>query len=131
MSQLIPDLKNATSWSVLQQAGNANGNGAVVDLQTVKGPVTFVLAVGQSTHGVGSLNVANIEDSPDNTTFTVVAGGNFSPVANTANASNVGIQTRTYDVRALKRYVRCRVEVSGTNANIPLAAHVITQAERV
>jgi len=128
---LIPDLTNAGTWSVLQQAGNANGNGTVLDLQTYKGPVTFVCAVGQSTHGVGTLNTANIEDSADNSTFNAVTGGAFTAVVNSANASNVGIQTKTFDVRALRRYVRCPITLSGTNANIPLAIHAIGQKERV
>jgi hypothetical protein len=130
MSQLLTDLTNSAVWTVLQQAGNANGNGTVLDLSTYKGPVTFVCAVGQSTHGVGTLNVANIEDSADNATFTAVTGGAFTAVVNTANASNVGIQKKTFDVRALDRYVRVPIEVSGTNANIPLAIHVIGQLER-
>ncbi len=128
---LIPDLTNAGTWSVLQQAGNANGNGTVLDLQTYKGPVTFVCAVGQSTHGVGTLNTANIEDSADNSTFNAVTGGAFTAVVNSANASKVGIQTKTFDVRALRRYVRVPITLSGTNATIPLAIHAIGQKERV
>lgn len=128
---LLPNLNAAATFTVLQQAGNANGNGSVLDLQTYKGPVTFVCAVGQSTVGVGTLNVANIEHSSDNTTFTAVTGGNFAAVVNTANASNAGIQTRSFDVRDLNRYVRVPIQVSGTNANIPLSIHAIGQKERV
>lgn len=131
MSQLITDLKNAATFTQLQLLGNANGNGNVLDLATHKGPVTFLLAVGQSSHGVGNLNVANVEDSADNSTFTVVSGGNFTAVVNTANASNVGLQQKTFDVRALNRYVRVRTEVSGTNCNIPLAVVAISQKERI
>lgn len=128
---LLPNISAAATITVLQQAGNANGNGSVLDLQTYKGPVTFVCAVGQSTHGVGTLNVANIEDSADNSTFTAVTGGAFTAVVNTANASNVGIQTKTFDVRDLDRYVRVPIQVSGTNANIPISIHAIGQKERV
>jgi hypothetical protein len=131
MSQILPDLTNAATWTVLQSAGNANGNGTVLDLAPYKGPITIVLAVGQSTHGVGTLNVANIQDSTDNTTFADITGGNFAAVVNTANASNVGIQTKTFDVRVLDRYLRLPIEVSGTNANIPISVHVIGQKERV
>lgn len=131
MSQTAIDLTNASTFTVLQQAGNANGNGAVLDLQTYKGPVTFVCAVGQSTVGVGTLNAAYIQDSTDNSTFTNVTGGSFTAVVNTANASNVGIQTKTISGRSLNRYVRCPIELSGTNANIPLSIHVIGQKERV
>ncbi len=128
---LLPNLNAAATYTVLQQAGNANGNGTVLDLQAYKGPVTFVCAVGQSTHGTGTLNVANVEHSTDNSNFAAVTGGNFAPVVDTSNASNVGIQTRTFDVRELNRYVRCPIQVSGTNANIPIAIHAIGQKERV
>lgn len=131
MSNLITDLTNAATWTVLQQAGNANGNGTVLDLATYKGPVTFVCAVGQSTVGVGTIDSANIEHSSDNTTFAAVTGGAFTAVVNTANASNVGIQKKSFEVRALNRYVRVPLVVSGTNANIPLSIHAIGQKERV
>ena len=133
MSQFAIDLKNATTTTALQLAGNANGNGVVLDLQPYKGPVTFVCAVGQITSGLGAahLNVANIQDSPDNTTFTAVTGGAFTAVVNAANASNCGIQVKTFDSRALNRYVRCVIEVSGTNTNVPLVISAIAQKERV
>ena len=46
------------------------------------------------------------------------------------NASNVGTEVKSFDVR-LGRYWRANVEVSGTNANIPLVIDVIGQKERV
>lgn len=133
MSLQLPNVQAVATVTRLQSAGNANANGAVIDLQPYKGPVTFSLAVGQITSGLGaaSLNVANVEDSPDNTTFTVVSGGNFAAVANAANASNVGTQVKSFDVRALQRYARVRTEVSGTNANVPLTVDVYGQKERV
>lgn len=127
--QQMPDLKNAATWTVMQQAGNANINGTIVDLSAYKGPVTFVLAVGQVTSGLGAahLNAAYLKDSSDNSTFTNVSGGGFTAIVNAANASNVGIQVKTFSTRALARYVMCPIEVSGTNANIPLSVHVIGQ----
>lgn len=134
MSQLAIDLKNATTTTALLLAGNANSNGTVLDLLLYKGPVTFVLTVGQITSGLGAahLNVANIQSSATNTdtAFTDVTGGAFTAVVNAANASNCGIQSKTFDVRALSRYVRVPVQVSGTNANVPLSVAVIGQLER-
>lgn len=131
---ILPNIKGEAAVSRLQSAGNANSNGTVLDLQPYKGQVTFVLAVGQITSGLGAahLNVANIEHSNDNFNTDAAAvptGGNFSSVVNAANVSNVGTQLRSFDVRSLKRYVRCRTEVSGTNANVPLTVDVIGQKE--
>lgn len=133
MSQLLPNISAVATVTRLQSAGNANSNGTVIDLQTYKGPVTFYLGVGQTTSGLGAshVNVANIEDSADNTTFAAVSGGAFTAVVNTANASNVGTQVKSIDVRGLNRYVRVRTEVSGTNTNIPLVIDAIGQKERV
>lgn len=135
MSQL-PNIADVTTTTVLQSAGNANSNGAVIDLQPYKGPVTFVLAVGQITSGLGAahLNVANIETSNDNGSadaFAVPTGGAFTAVVNAANASNVGVQVKSFSVRDLERYARVRIEVSGTNTNVPVTIAVIGQKERV
>jgi hypothetical protein len=135
MSQL-PNIQDVATTTTLQTAGNANSNGTVIDLQGYKGPVTFVLGVGQTTSGLGAahLNVANIETSNDNGSadaFAVPTGGAFSAVVNTANASNVGTQVKSFDVRNLERYARVRTEVSGTNVNVPLVIAVIGQKERV
>ena len=130
---LLTNIQAAATVTQIQSAGNANSNGSVLDLQPYKGPVTFVLAVGQITSGLGAahLNVANVEDSADNISFAVVTGGNFAAVVNAANASNVGSQVKSFNVRGLRRYVRFRTEVSGTNTNIPLTVNVIGQLERV
>ncbi len=128
---LLPNLAAAATITSLQgTCGNANSNGIVLDLQTYKGPVAFILAVQQSTVGVGSLN-AQIEGSADNVTFALVSGGQFTNVVNSANASNVGAQVLSFDVRALPRYVRGPFVISGTNANVPATLVAIGQKERV
>ena len=48
---------------------------------------------------------------------------------NAANASNCGIQQLTFAGRALNRYVRVPIEVSGTNANVPVNISVIAQKQ--
>lgn len=125
----LPNIEAAATVTRLISAGNAN-TGAYFDAQAYKGPLTFVRAVGHVTTGLGAahLNVANVAYSSDNTTFTLAA--NFSAVVNAANASNVGTEFKSFDVR-LGRYWRANVEVSGTNANIPLVIDVIGQKERV
>ncbi len=125
----LPNIEAAATVTRLISAGNAN-TGAYFDAQAYKGPLTFVRAVGHVTTGLGAahLNVANVAYSADNTTFTLAA--NFSAVVNAANASNVGTEVKSFDVR-LGRYWRANVEVSGTNANIPLIVDVIGQKERV
>lgn len=125
----LPNIEAAATVTRLISAGNAN-TGAYFDAQTYKGPLTFVRAVGQITSGLGAahLNVANVAYSADNVTFTTAA--NFSAVVNAANASNVGTEVKSFDVR-LGRYWRANIEVSGTNTNIPLVIDVIGQKERV
>lgn len=125
----LPNIEAAATVTRLISAGNAN-TGAYFDAQAYKGPLTFVRAVGQITTALGAahLNVANVAYSADNTTFTLAA--NFSAVVNAANASNVGTEVKSFDVR-LGRYWRANIEVSGTNTNIPLTVDVIAQKERV
>lgn len=133
MSQLLTDMANSATFTSLQAAGgNANSNGITLDLLLYKGPVTFILTTTQSTVGVGTLNSANIQTATANTDtlFADVTGGAFTAVVNTANASNVGVQKKTFDVRALSRWVRVPTVVSGTNANIPLSVLVVGQLER-
>lgn len=129
MSKLLHNIEAAATVTRLISAGNAN-TGAYFDAQTYKGPLTFTLAVGQITSGLGAahLNVANVAYSSDNVTFTTAA--NYTAVVNAANASNVGTQVKSFDVRA-GRYWRANIEVSGTNANVPVTLDVIGQKERV
>jgi hypothetical protein len=129
MSKLLPNIQAAATGTRLISAGNAN-TGAYFDAQGYKGPLTFVRAVGQITSGLGAahLNVANVQVSSDNTTWS--NAGSFTAVVNAANASNVGTQFRTFDVRQ-GRYWLTNIEVSGTNANVPVVIDVIGQKERV
>ena len=106
MSQLITDLKNSATWTNLQNCGgNTNANGTSLDLLLYKGPVTFILTVNQSTVGVGTLNIANIQTFSADTaaSYVDVVGGNFTAVVNSANASNTGVQIKTFDTRFLSR----------------------------
>lgn len=126
---LLPNLEATATTTRLISAGNAN-TGAYFDAQGYKGPITFRLQVGQITTGLGAahLNVANIRSSSDNATWG--SATNFTAVVNAANASNVGTQSKSLDVRE-GRYWLCNIEVSGTNANVPVTLDVIGQKERV
>jgi hypothetical protein len=126
---LLPNIQGAATVTRLISAGNAN-TGAYFDAKDYKGPITFVLGVGHVTSGLGAahLNVANVAYSSDNSTFTTAA--NFTAVVNAANASNVGTQVKSFDVRN-GRYWRANIEVSGTNTNVPVIVDVIGQKERV
>lgn len=130
---LLPNIQAAATVTQLNLLGNANDNGQVIDLQPYKGPVTFIMAVGQSTHGIGNIDSANIQTSDVNTAanFTDVSGGAFTAVINSANASNAGVQAKSFDVRKLSRYARVPLVISGTNANVPVQVLVIGQKERV
>jgi hypothetical protein len=129
----LPNITAACTITQLCTLGNANSNGVSLDLQGYKGPVTFVLTVGQSSVGAGTLNVANIQTFTADTaaSYADVTGGNFTPVVDSSNASNVSVQSKTFDVRNLSRWVRVPTQVSGTNCNIPLSIVAIGQKERV
>jgi hypothetical protein len=124
----LPNLQSVTVTRLIS-AGNANA-GAYFDAASYKGPITFALQVGHITSGLGAahLNVANVSYSADNSTFT--SAGNFAAVVNAANASNVGTQLLSFDTRN-GRYWRSNIEVSGTNANVPVTIDVYGQKERV
>lgn len=126
---ILPNIQAAATITRLISGGNAN-TGAFFDAQSYKGQLTFLRTVGQITSGLGAahLNVANVAYSSDNTTFTLAS--NFSSVVNAANVLNVGTQALSFDAR-LGRYWRANIEVSGTNANVPVAIDVIGQKERV
>lgn len=130
---LLPNITAAATLTQLHILGNANGNGVSLDLQAYKGPICFVLNVGQSATGDGTLNSAKIQTYSADTAalFADVTGGAFTAVVNSANASNVSLQSKTFDVRELSRYVRVPVVISGTNPNIPLSLVAIGQKERV
>lgn len=130
---LLPNIQAAATVTQLNLLGNANGNGTVLDLQTYKGPVTILLAVGQSTVGVGTIDTANIQHSANNTAaeFADVSGGAFTAVVNSANASNVGIQAKSFDTRGLLRYLRVPLVISGTNANVPVQVLAIGQKQTI
>jgi len=129
----LPNISAACTITQLTTLGNANTNGSSLDLKDYKGPVTFVLTVGQSTHGVGNIDVANIQTFTADTagSYADVSGGNFTAVINSANASNVSVQSKTFDVRGLSRWVRVPLVISGTNANVPVSVVAIGQKERV
>lgn len=126
---LLTNIEAVATTTALISAGNAN-TGAYFDAQGYKGPLTFVFACGAITSGLGAahVNVCNVAYSTDNTTFTTAA--NFTAVVNAANASNATIQTKSFDVRN-GRYWRANIEVSGTNANLPVTVAVVGQKERV
>lgn len=128
---LLPNLEKAATATLISIGGGANSNGNVIDLQPYKGPVSFVLAVGQSATGTGSVASANIETSSDNSNFDTVNGGDFTPVTNSANVDNIGVQVKTFDVRELSRYARVPLVISGTTPNVPVTVTVIGQKERV
>lgn len=126
---LLPNLQAETTTTDLIKAGNAN-TGAYFDAAAYKGPLTFTRTVGTITSGLGAahLNVANVRHSADNSTWT--AGADLGAIVNAANASNVGTSQKTLDSRT-NRYWLVNIEVSGTNANLPLVVSVTGQKERV
>jgi len=122
------DLNNGITLTVLHRGVLiANGNGAVFDGRTYKGPVVVRALTGLDTLAATASNFAgNVQGSPDNSTWTTI--GNFTSVANCANtngASAVGADIRQGP------YFRAPILVQGTNANVPGFVVIEAIKERV
>lgn len=89
-----------------QAMTNATVNGSSVDTQGyTRALVVFVGAPGAVTTAA-----ATLQDSPDNVTFTSVAGATLATIA----ASTTHIQTMSVDLGKRNRYLRLQVVGTGT-----------------
>ena len=98
----------------------ADATGAGADLQGYQGVLKIVLDSGV---GTGTLNV-KIQDSADNSTFADVSGKAFTQVTDSAS-----IQSLAIDTRAVKRYIRAALTITGTGATFGLAVVVAGQKQ--
>ena len=92
----------------------SSGNGTGVDISSFVGEGKFVLAAKNVAGTTPTLDV-KLQDSPDNTTFTDVAGGAFTQVTD-ANTKAAVTLTLNVQLDALAKYVRAVKTVGGTNS---------------
>ena len=114
VSTLSPNIVTATT------------EGATVDLLGFR-QAMFVAHIGTITDGTYAFDV---EDSPDDSTWTNVAAGNLSgSFANATSAADDRVQEVGY--LGSQRYVRCNVTVSGApSTGGPISVTVIKGGPR-
>ena len=97
-----------------------SGESAGIDLQGYRGVLKIVLDSGA---GVGTLDV-KIQDSTDNDNFTDVVDKAFAQVTTTASLQSLGI-----DTRAVRRYIRAVIAITGTSPTFGLAVIAVGQKQ--
>ena len=100
-----------------------NADGAGVDLQGYQGVLKVIL---NSDAGGGTTPTldAKIQDSADNSVFADVSGKVFVQVG--ASAS---IQSLAIDTRAVRRYIRAALTITGTSPTFGLAVTAVGQKQ--
>jgi len=101
----------------------ADATGAGADLQGYQGVSKVVLNSGAGGGTAPTLD-AKIQDSADNSTFADIPGKVFTQV--TGNAS---IQSLAIDTRAVKRYIRADLTITGTSPTFGLAVTAVGQKQ--
>ena len=100
-----------------------NADGAGVDLQDYQGVLKVILNSGAGGGTTPTLD-AKIQDSADNSAFADIPGKVFTQV--TGNAS---IQSLAIDTRAVKRYIRADLTITGTSPTFGLAVTAVGQKQ--
>jgi len=101
----------------------ADAEEAGMDLQGYQGVSKVVLNSGAGGGTTPTLD-AKIQDSADNSTFADIPGKVFTQV--TGNAS---IQSLAIDTRAVKRYIRADLTITGTSPTFGLAVTAVGQKQ--
>ena len=94
----------------------ADASGAGADLQGYQGVLKIVLDSGAGGGTTPTLDV-KIQDSADNSTFADVLGKVFTQVT----GASASIQSLAIDTRAVKRYIRAALTITGTSPTFGLA----------
>jgi len=102
----------------------ADATGAGADLQSYQGVLKIVLDSGAGGGTTPTLDV-KIQDSADNSTFTDVLGKVFTQVT----GASASIQSLAIDTRAVKRYIRADLTITGTSPTFGLAVTAVGQKQ--
>jgi len=100
----------------------ANVDGAGIDLQGYQGVLKVILSSGDGG-GTGPTLDAKIQDSADNSTFADISGKVFTQVI------SASIQSLAIDTRAVKRYIRAVLTITGTSPTFGLAVTAVGQKQ--
>ena len=102
----------------------ADASGAGADLQGYQGVLKIVLDSGAGGGTTPTLDV-KIQDSADNSTFADVSGKVFTQVT----GASASIQSLAIDTRAVRRYIRAVIAITGTSPTFGLAVAVVGQKQ--
>jgi len=102
--------------NLIAGAYTADATGAGADLQGYQGVLKIVLDSGAGGGTTPTLDV-KIQDSADNSTFADVLGKVFTQVT----GASASIQSLAIDTRAVKRYIRAALTITGTSPTFGLA----------
>ena len=108
--------------SLIAGTYTANVDGAGIDLQGYQGVLKVILSSGDGG-GTGPTLDAKIQDSADNSTFADVPGKVFAQV------TSASIQSLAIDTRAVKRYIRAVLNITGTSPTFGLAVTAVGQKQ--
>ena len=98
-------------------------NGAGVDLQDYQGVLKVILNSGAGGGTTPTLDI-KIQDSADNSVFADVSGKVFTQVTGVAS-----IQSLAIDTRAVRRYIRTVLTITGTSPTFGLAITAVGQKQ--
>ena len=101
-----------------------SGESAGIDLQGYQGVLKIVLDSGAGGGTTPTLDV-KIQDSADNSTFADVLGKVFAQVT----GASASIQSLAIDTRAVKRYIREDLTITGTSPTFGLAITAVGQKQ--
>ena len=101
----------------------ANADGVGVDLQGYQGALKVILNSGAGGGTSPTLDI-KIQDSADNSVFADVSGKVFGQVTGIAS-----IQSLAIDTRAVRRYIRAVLTITGTSPTFGLAVTAVGQKQ--
>ena len=101
----------------------ANADGVGVDLQGYQGALKVILNSGAGGGTSPTLDI-KIQDSADNSVFADVSGKVFTQVTGVAS-----IQSLAIDTRAVRRYIRAALTITGTSPTFGLAITAVGQKQ--
>ena len=114
------DMGYLPSISLIPAAAvTATANGTAVDIKDFIGNLQVLLDAGAGTGTTPTLDI-KLQDSPDNVTFTDIAGKSFTQV--TAAASR---QQMVLNTDACARYVRAVATLGGSTPSFPVSVQAV------
>ncbi|MFA4871380.1 MAG: hypothetical protein WC623_24490 [Pedobacter sp.] len=125
----ILDLHNEVSvaslyaGTALLAASPISGTG--VDIRDYQGVLKVILDSGAGGGTTPTLD-AKLQDSANNTTFADITGKAFTQVT-----TAVSLQSLAIDTRAVRRYLRIYITITGTGATYGLAVTMAGQVQRI